>query len=185
MPKLEGISKFFSKLSKEEKTVFIVTGVLVSAAFFDMAIIRPFTDKMTEIKDVIALKEKSLRLYLANLSQKDMILKKYEGYSQYIEKIGTDEESQAAILQELEAIALDSGVALTDVKPYPPKSTRFYKEFSMDLQLEEPMDKIIIFLYKLNNSPQLIRGDKLRLNLDSQNMAIIKAEITVSKVASP
>ena len=106
----------------------------------------------------------------------------YQKYLEYIQRSGSDEEEVAKILGEIESLARQSTVYLEDMKPLKPKEIDFYKEYAVEIEAEARMQSLVSFLYQLNMSSQLLRVEKLRLNLSKSGSDILKVSMLITKV---
>lgn len=175
---------FFSNVSKKERIGLTAAAIIVSLAFLDRLILNPINKRIQQISQEIKISEKQLKMGLRNLNQKEAIISEYGKYSQYFKGLGSEEETTAAILSEIEAVAKKSNMSLLDLKPQPSKDKGFYREYSVEVEAEGTMDSLVSFLYQLNSSTQLLRAEKLRFNLKSKESSFIKASILITRAVS-
>ena len=176
---------FLAKLSKKEKIGLFIGVGFISLALLDRVIIGPVNNKIQQINQEVKTNEKQLSRDLRNLNQEEVITKTYQKYVGYVKKVGSDEEEAAKILSEIEELAGKSAVYLADMKPRSPKQVNFYKEYSIEIEAEGEMVSLVNFLYQLNNSPLLLRAEKLRFSLKSKDSRIVKTSILITKVSIP
>lgn len=174
----------FSNMAKKEKIGLVAAALIVGLTLLDRLIVDPINKRIQQIEREIRQDEKQLSLGLRNLSQKDTILSEYDKYSQYFKSFGSEEETTAAMLSEIETLAKKSNMNLSDLKPQTSKDKGFYREYSVDVEAEGAMDSLVSFLYKLNSSPQLLRAEKLRFNSRSKEPSVIKASILIIRAVS-
>lgn len=176
---------FLTKLSKKERIGLFIAMGFASLALLDRLVVSPINNRIQQINREIKISEKQLGRDLRNLNRKGIITKEYQKYIQYIKKVGSDEEEVARILGEIEELARKSAVYLVDMKPQQPKKVDFYKEYTVEIEAEGDMESLVNFLHQLNNSSQLLRAEKLRLNLKEKGSSIIKASLLITKVLIP
>jgi Tfp pilus assembly protein PilO len=99
-----------------------------------------------------------------------------------VERSGSDEEEVAKILGEIEALSRQSGIYLVDMKPQAPKDIDFYKEYTVEIEVEGEMIPLTTFLHQLNTSPQLLRIKKLRLTSKEEGQTGLKSSMVITKV---
>ncbi|MFH1318911.1 MAG: type 4a pilus biogenesis protein PilO, partial [Candidatus Omnitrophota bacterium] len=175
----------FDKFSKKEKLWLVIAAIFIFVAAIDRLVVSPINTRMKQLSQEIKIKEKQLARNLRNLSQKETVSKEYEKYMKYVKKIGSNEEEVARILSAIESLARKSAVYLVDIKPQAPKDIDFYREYVVEVTVEGEMESIVRFLYELNISEQLLRAEKLQINLKEKATSVIKAGIIVTQVLVP
>jgi hypothetical protein len=71
------------------------------------------------------------------------------------------------------------------MKPLAPRAVDFYKKYEVELEIEGEMEQVVNFLYQLNNSPQLLRAEKVALNPKDRDSTTVRAKLNVTKVVMP
>lgn len=173
---------FWDKLSKKEKIGLSFALAVMGVAFIDRLIISPIRERFQRIDQAIKISEKQLGHDLRNVRLKDQIAAEYEKYVKYVERSGSDEEEVAKVLGEIESLARQSKVSLVDSKPQTPKEVEFYKEYTVEIEVEGDIISLITFLYYLNTSEQLLRVEKLRLNPKRRESQTLKSSMMVTKI---
>ncbi len=176
---------FLAKLSNKERIGLFIAIAFVFLAFLDRLIINPINDKIQQIDREIKITEKQLGQYWRYLIQKEVVSKEHQKYTQFVKKISSDEEEAAKIFGEIEELARKSAVYLVDMKPQPPRQVDFYREYTVEIKAEGEMESLISFLYQLNNSPQLLCAERLRLNLKERESSLVKASMLITKILIP
>jgi len=176
---------FLNNLSKKEKIGLSIAVAFVSLAFLDRLAISPIKNRIQQINREVKIAERELGRDLRNLNQKEVITEECRKIIEYVKKVGSDEEEVAKILGEIEGLARKSAICLVDMKPQSSKIIDFYKEYTVEIEAEGEMQSLINFLHQLNTSSQLLRAEKLRLNLKEKDSSIVKALMLVTKLAIP
>lgn len=176
---------FSGNVSQKERIGIIVAVAVVSVAIFDRLIISPINKKIQQINDGIKISERQLEIGLRNLSQKDIVASQYEKFRKYLKNIGSGEETTAIILSEIESLGRKSNLNLLDLKPQETKDRGFYKEYSVEMEAEGGMECLMNFIYQLNASTQLLRVEKLRLNLRDKQSEVVTASFLITKFSLP
>ena len=177
--------KFFDKLSKREKIAVYLGAVFLLAVFLDSLVINHVNTRIKTLNMEIKTSEAQLGRYLRNLSRRDGVLKKYQKYAKYVKKGGSDEEETAKILGEIETLARGSSLTLEDIKPRVPRAIGFYKEYTVEIEVEGDMNSLVSFLFQLNNSTQLLRVERMRLYPKKKGSPVIKSSMLVTKILIP
>ena len=173
---------FWNKLSSQEKIGLSIAIGFFAVACFDRLLIHPIQTRFKKINQQIKVSEKEIGSDLRNLKRRDLVEAQYQKYLEYIQRSGSDEEEVAKILGEIESLARQSNVYVEDMKPLKPKEIDFYKEYAVEIEAEAKMQSLTNFLYQLNMSSQLLRVEKLRLNLSKGGSDTLKISMLVTKV---
>lgn len=173
---------FWNKLSSQEKIGLSIAMGFFAVAFFDRLLIHPIQTRFRKINQQIKVGEKEIGSDLRNLNRRDSVEARYQKYIEYIQRSGSDEEEVAKILGEIESLARQSNVYVEDIKPLKPKEVDFYKEYAVEIEAEAKMPALTHFLYHVGMSSQLLRVEKLRLNLSKSGSDILKVSILITKV---
>ena len=175
---------FLSKLSQKEKIGLFASAILVSLVILDRLILTPINDRIQQINREIKIGEKQLVMGLRNLNQKEFVSSEYKKYESYLKNSGSDEEKTTAILSEIEILAKKSSVSLIDIKPQQNQNIDSYKEYAIEVETESSMDALLRFLHELNASSQLLRAEKIRLNLKDKDSSVVKSLIQITKISN-
>lgn len=176
---------FLSKASKKERIGLSIAIVILSLALFDRLIVSPIAAKIRQLNQQILTDEKQLGQYLRYLQQKAAVSAEYQKYTQYVKKVGSDEEEQTKILGEIEELARRSNISILNMKPQSPKETTFYKKYEIGIEADGAMESLVNFLYQINSSSQLLRAEKVRFSLKEKDSSVIRSSIVVTKVVIP
>lgn len=88
-----------------------------------------------------------------------------------------------SILSHLEGQAKQGRVErhIVQMKPLSGQSTRFYKENVVEIKMEKiPLEHLVRYLYKVENSPELLRVKELRIKPRFDNKSLMDARFKVS-----
>jgi len=173
---------FWDKLSNKERIGLSFAFVFMFVACLDRLIISPIREQFQHIDKAIKISEKQLGHDLRNVHLKEQIEKEFEKFAEYVKRSGSDEEEVAKLLGEIESLARQSNVYLIDVKPQTLQKVDFYKQYSVEIELEGKMSDLMAFLHRINTSTQLLRAEKLRLNSTEEGGKTLKSSVLITKV---
>ena len=179
------MKEFFAKMSPREKAGIAVAAIVVLVVFVDRFIVNPMAVRMHRLNTEIKAGENALRLDTGLAGQKGAVSAEYGKYSAYVRKSGSDEEEQTKMFSEIEELERKSGVSPLNMKAIAPRAVDFYRKYEVELEVEGEMEQIVNFLYLLNNSPQLLRAEKVTLNPRDRDSAAVRAKMNVTKVVMP
>lgn len=172
-------------LSKREKVIFYLSLTTASIFLIYNFVLEPLHKKIQELNQKIEAKKIKLEKNLLVLNKKEKIEERYNKYFKNLQLKGTDEEEVAIFLAEIEKLAQKNAVHITDMKPRAPKAVDFYKRFTVDLEAEADIKQITQFIYQVQNTAQLLRVDRLRLETKSSQSQSLKSYLVISKILIP
>ncbi|OGW74888.1 MAG: hypothetical protein A2Z72_06275 [Omnitrophica bacterium RBG_13_46_9] len=184
MIKIDSLYTFLTRLSKREKTILYVTVFFVSVTLLDKLIISPIFYKINSLDAEIREKELSVKKDIRMLSQKDRIMAESAKYASFLsEHAKSEEEETTFILKEIENLANQSSVYLIDMKPGGIKSTGQSKEYIVNLSCEAQLEQITEFMYKIENSKELLTIEKYEIEPKSKESSIARCSMSISKIS--
>ncbi len=174
--------KFWSKLSRKEKTGLAIALGCLAVALVDRLVVSPIRERMDALEMAIRVSEKRLRMNVRNIKQKAVIEEQYAKYADYVRQTGSDEEELARVLGAIEAMARESSVYLVDTKAHGIKKKGFYRQVTAEIEGEGAMASMVMFLHKINSSKQLLRPEKVRLSVKGKSPGVVKVSMLITKV---
>ena len=91
-------------------------------------------------------------------------------------------EEMNIFLNNVESVARKSKVRIFDIKPGDVKTQGFYKKYSVELEFDAEMEKIIAFIYTIEKKTGFEKAEKLRLVKPQNSSSNIKAYAKIVKV---
>ena len=176
----------FSDFAKREKILlFITIGLGLTFLIYNF-LIRSLTLKFATLNKEILTNEMKLSKNLKILRKKDKVQNEYMKYSQLLKQNNSDEQEMATLLSEIESVAREIAIRISDMKPRAIKAIDFYKRLSVDIEVEAELSEITKFIYNLQNKPYLFNIDRLRFERKSRRRSsTLKGYLLVSKDLIP
>jgi Tfp pilus assembly protein PilO len=171
------------KLSRREKLLAILASGVMLGAFIFRGIIEPAVRNWIALNQQIALKEAKLTRALKIIAQKPEVQAEFDGYQKFILPPVSEEEEIARLLREIEKLARDTGMRITDMAPRRKQRSEFYTRFTVEIETEGSMEGLMRFIYALETSPFLFTAERLKITLKSRQSNILKSDILLSKVS--
>ena len=171
-----------NKFSKREKTVLTVSIVFILLAFLDRAVMTPIIDKMDSFEEEIKATEYEMAKNSKILGQSGRIEKEEKKYSSFIKTAESDEEETAGLLRVVENLASRSEVYLVDLKPAGIEEVGDVRKFVVNLSCEAQMDKMLSFIYAIENSEILMHVAAFSMNPKSRDSDVNRCEILLHKI---
>lgn len=175
--------KILSRLTGREKAILYVSLAVILLSLIYNFTIEPLFKKWNAIERDTRLTRVKLQRAISVITDRYKIDKEYNTYAAVLKTRGTDEQEMTHILDELETIARGSNLKIVNMRPKPVKDNDYYSRFVVDIDTESDMRSLMMFIYKVRNSSQLLKIDRLRLNTKSgQDQIIMKASMAISKI---
>jgi hypothetical protein len=182
MKKIQDIYAFLAHLSKRDKLKFYAAGIFVLIALFDRLMIAPISAKLQSLDKQIAEKKAGIKVDLRILGEKERIELESAKYKSFFTREGTAEEEMSALMKEVETLANKSTVYLLDMKPGAVKDSATFKQYTVTLNCEGELKRLIEFMYAIETSRKLLKTDKLQISLKSRESDTLKCNLSISKI---
>lgn len=177
--------KFLSRLSKRERLILYVTACIILLMLLDRLVIYPIFSRMNELSREIKKKELDIRKNLRILAHKDSILEERKRYASFLTSSNSEEEEMTSLLKEIEELASTTSINLVDMKPGGLKKEGSSERYIINLNCEADMEKIVEFMYNIENSKKLLSIEKYKINPKSKDSEIAKCSMTIFKIVMP
>ncbi|GEM_PF-1245984 len=173
------------KLSKKEKILAGVVGVVIAVFIFQKLVISGSMAKVKKLNQETKKAEAELLLAMNVEKRKSSIEEDSKTYESFIatEKV-SDVKAVTDFLKEIEDIARKSGVSISNLSPESQaKGESGCKKFYAVLRFESSPDQLFTFLNEVQNSRLLIEVDKLVILARDENAASLRTDTTISLTA--
>lgn len=171
------------RFTKREIQIFYVCLFLFLLFILDRLVFRHLATRLSALRQEIQVTETKLARGLRSQRQKDVIVKEYKTFENYLKLKGSDEENVSAILREIEKLSREAGISLSDIKPKSSNSRVLYSEYTVEVRTDASLRDLINFLYRLNDSNLLLRVDKLSATLADEKSDLLKIILVLSGIA--
>lgn len=165
----------------ERNLLLVVAGVVCLAAFTHFAfwpLLTRFKNIHQENKSRVKVLEGLIRL----TGNADPIKNAYPRYAQYVRAGLTPEEQEGIFLRDVETIAKSSAVQIVNQQPYVVKDGADFLDIDLQIELEAPLRDIILFLYSIDNSNNLMSITQMRLiPKEVEGAQIFRCLVAISK----
>jgi hypothetical protein len=175
------IAAWWGRLSKREKTIVFVTGIIIVFFVLDRIVVGPATHKMTALDTQIRDKEAAIKQSLHVLVQKDKIMSEGRRYESYSVDSPNPEKETVALLKDIESTADRAGVSLLYVKPAKDQRIGSVHVFYATLECESEMTSLAGFFHEIEGSNKLLKIEKFDIQPKSRDSSIARCAMTVSK----
>jgi hypothetical protein len=174
-------AEIYKKLSKTEKKILWVAGLLVALSFADRVIVMPVVTTLSTLNTSIHEQESSIRKSMNVLLHKEGITAESREYMSYSVEAKNPEEEMVGLLREVEAAAEKTGVNLMYVKPANTKDENGVKKYYCTLECEAPMEEVATFFHDIESSTKLLKIEKYQIQPKSKESSTARATVTIYK----
>lgn len=172
-------------LSKREKIILSATIGLIAFSVFFHLILTPYLKRLGALDKEISQLQNKLNKAKRLIPRKSSIEKDFQAIaSSLLTTEGVSNEQKIArILIELENLSNQSGAHLSDIKPRPVKTSDYYSEFVIEARFEAGMKEVAKFIYEIQASQELLKIEKLQLNIKSSESSLLEGYIEIHKIS--
>ena len=187
-----------AKLSQRERVGLVLAGACVLLTIAYGVVFRPVRGRFDQVSRDIRTATQKLAQNDRELDQRrqDAIRTAYAKYIPLLEKASTPEEESAEMVREIENVARLAGVNLNGTTPREPvalsvKGTtsqepgakNIFRECRVEVDVDGSMSSLIAFLYGLQESPLLLRVQRLTLAPQSkEKTALVKGTLSITRI---
>jgi len=171
------------KLARRERLILYFALALFSIMLLERFIFKPLSNRLTLLDREIEIQKMKLLKARATAGGKEQILKDYNDFGVYLKLKGSDEEVMSEFLKEIEKLARESSVSLSEIKPRSTENKGNFKEYAVEVHTEAAMSQIFDFLYRLDNSVLLLRVQKLSLKVRDETSDILRVTLLITGIS--
>jgi len=169
-------------LTKRERFFVYITASAIIFAISYNRVIEPLMNKSINLNREISSKEIKLKKYKGFLGQGDQLQKIYKKYSLPEDNPADIRDTFLGTLKELEKLARTSGIAILDIRPDQKKRSKGkISESTIGLKTEGTLKSYLEFIYKMENTPSLLKINKLQLS-SKTNSEFLEGRFTIGQI---
>lgn len=181
------LKAWLSNVSPDKETSILVAAFIGVFALGLVVAVGPVRKEFDEVDAAIAGSEKTVarNFRLLKPASVDTVQSEYRRHGEYLARKGSTEESNAAMLAEIERIAGECKIVMARTTPRKPVVDRDSEEYAVELEIESDMEQAIRFLHSLETSSQVLRVDNVTLDSKgAREPGVLKGSLLVSRVVT-
>lgn len=183
MPKfVQATIAFVMRLSKREKQLMYAAVGIVLIFGMDRLIVQPIHTRIISLNQEIIDKEAAVKKNIRILALKDRIVAESLKLAPMLNKIEFDEREVSSLLKELENYANESGVDLINIKPQGSLELGQWDTYQISLNCEGEMDRVVEFMYKIENSNTLFLIKRYQITPKQRNSSVASCSMKIYKI---
>jgi len=173
------------RFTSREKRFFVICIFLILTYTGYNNIFLPLKEYKGSLETRIRVKEKLLKKHLRVVAKGKSYREKYNKFIKQFKQVDSDEKIMSMVLSEIEQVAGDVELSITQMKPQRVKKEDFFNHFSVSLSFNAPLSKVTEFLYNLQGNEHFFSVDEIRLDKFSPRHADLRCKLVVSKILVP
>ncbi len=171
------------QMSKREKKILVSVVLVTIIGLCYNFLIEPLFMRWRSTNSRIEIVKVKLKKSLSLIKDKQKVDAEYLKYEKKLKSKGSDEQDISLILDEIEKAASGSGLSITSMRPKPPRHKDYYSKFTVEIETESGMNALMQFIYRIKNSGQMLKIEKLSLNTRSSQQGVaIRSSMLISKL---
>jgi Tfp pilus assembly protein PilO len=116
------------------------------------------------------------------IQQKDKLTEKFSSLSKKIQAKLPLERKEGEFLTEIDKVAEETNVHIETMNPRPLRDLGFFKELSVEIDMEANLGNLVRFLYQMRKSSVVLVANRLRLKPKSERSALLKGHLVISTI---
>ncbi len=173
-----------ANLNKREKLILALTFIAAGLRMIYNLGVMPYLEKINSLdQEILSLKSKFIKTK-ALLGKKTEINQELQSYAASIteEKGLSNQQQGARILMEIERLAGQSKVRISDIKPLPIKEGEYSRELVIQLKIESGIKELSDFLYRIRGSQEILNIENLQINVKSSDSELLDTLLEIHKI---
>ncbi|NTV29636.1 MAG: type 4a pilus biogenesis protein PilO [Candidatus Omnitrophica bacterium] len=172
-------------MDREKVILAVCIGTVLFYTTLQM-VVRPLQDRTREVSGQIISMERSLKKDRLIIRKATKSASREAYYRDTFRQTGTDEESVSKIISEIEKIATDVDLRISELKPAAMKHQEHFNTFSVRLVFDAPFEKIAAFLEALQGAPYYFSIDELDIVKPmGTNSTELRVSLSLSRLLIP
>ena len=169
-------------LTNRENKILVVCLILILGFIGYRGVFKSFQEKDADLDARIQSLELLLKKNLEVLGREEHLNQAYEDFSQGKKQTRSKEQEMTMILSQIESIAKEMNMQVSDMKPQKVKESQFFNQFTVSLALEGELIPILHFIYLLEDQPHNFIIDEMRIERSFGRTAGIRCRLKISRI---
>lgn len=174
------------RLTQREQAIFVLCIAMIFIFAGYSGVVKPLRTKIAFTDGEIHKYQRRLNKSTDAIQRSNELEQQYNEYLSKFKQSKTDEQVMASVLSEIEGIAGELGLLISDLKPKKVKHEEYHNKFSVSLTISSELIDILRFLHTLQGQPHFFDIEETRFDKSSRRkLSTIKARLVLSKILIP
>ena len=169
-------------ISRREKKVVGITGGILCVILLYAFGIQPFLRQWRQAASEMVLLEVKLKRAALLAKKKSSIEEEFKTYGALLHPQESGQMKTQA-LAEIEKTSREQSLKVLEMRPLPTRRQGPFQEYLIEVSLEGTMDQLVQFIYQLQGTIALLRVERLQISAKGPQGSLLKAVMTVSRLA--
>jgi Tfp pilus assembly protein PilO len=169
-------------LNKQEKTTAVILLVVILGIITSVRIFPPLIKKWPRQSAEIKHKKELIKINHLLINQEDELAREFSVLSKKMQAKLPLGGGQSEFLTELGRVAQETNVHIKTMNPRPLKDLDFFKELSVEIDMEANLGNLVRFLYEMRKSSVVLVANRLRLKPKSERSALLEGHLVISTI---
>jgi Tfp pilus assembly protein PilO len=169
-------------LNKREKILFLLAILSIVVPIVCFKIVIPYINKWHQQTVQINQKKELIKKAQEIITKKDSLTKRFSVLSKKIQAKLPLERKESEFLTEIGRVAENTYVHIETMNPLPFRDLDFFKELSVEINMEANLGNLARFLYEMRKSSVVLIANRLRLKPKSTRSALLKGHLVISTI---
>lgn len=169
-------------LSKREKGILAAVIILLIGVLAIKGGYLPLKDYQDSLQEQIARAEGQLHRYYRVIQKGKIYEQRYGQWLKQFEKTDSDEKMMSKMIAEIESVAEQLNISLSDMKPQRVRHEDLTDVFSVSLILDGQFVMIMEFLHMLQGAPHLFLVEEMRIEKKSFNSSDLRCYLVLNRL---
>lgn len=171
------------KLTTREKLIFVLCLVLGAGYLGYYVVYLPINSKKEELDLRLETQNRKYFKDLRTIKQAELQQSSWKEYAENFQLTESKEEAVSSMLKDIESVANQLNLKISDQKPKTIEQTAAYMKFPISLSIDSDFITIVEFLHALQLEPYNFFVDEARFDKSSRNQGDqLMSQITISKI---
>jgi len=161
--------------------LLLPAGILIIMIIYTKAVI-PFMHKYTRQSQQIEQNNILLEKNKIIIDEKEHLNQGFADLSQKLQARLPLERGESKFLAAIGDVAQATNVHIENMNPRPLRDLDFFKELSVEIDMEANLGNLVRFLYQMRKSSVVLVANRLRLEPKSERSALLKGHLVISTI---
>ncbi len=152
--------------------ILILVVIFLCGALMDRLVYLPILQRFDALDQETRLQEYQLVKNRGYLAVRERMIEEHKRVTDTLSPAGSDEEETSRLFSEVEGLARESELSITNMKPLLIVPSDFGKKYSVEIEVKGEMVHLIKFLHGLHRSNYLLSNPQFRLTKEKSSSSV-------------
>lgn len=170
-------------LQSRERLLAVASGAVLLVVLLDLAVLRPWTHHTRQVHQEIRQLEQTLHAHRKLLVRQAAVMAEAEQYQRYLTPALADDLQMAALLKEVEALAVSSSVRISEIKSLGVEAEEAAKRYTLEVRFVCGLEEWVGFVVGLEQSSSLFAITRAGLSVEQDKREHVEGSLRLVSTA--